>query len=192
MAHQSGPLLQAGWAPCLLPQSPDGNPAHPTPPRNGTWLPAAACPALAVPEAPALRGSAGCGDARLPPRCTPALAEAQAPGARQPTTLQRAGGEGGRRRSRLQKQDDGMLSWKRRKHHAHQEQGSLLRDPREPQGMGQSPLAAAAHCPNSTPPSAGVETATVTPALHQPYLRHPTLKRVLHPSWYHLHPCPHC
>lgn len=68
---------------------------HPTPQRSDTWLPAVACPALALPEAPVPQRSAGCSDARLPPRlphCPPILAEVQAPGAQQPTTLQQ--GEG--------------------------------------------------------------------------------------------------
>lgn len=70
---------------------------HPAPQRSGTWLPTVAHPALALPEAPAPGRSTVHGNAGLPqrlPRCPLVLAAAQAPGARQPTTLQQ--GEGRR------------------------------------------------------------------------------------------------
>lgn len=73
------------------------------------------------------RRSGGRGAARL--RVPRERAAAQAPGARQPTTLRQ--GEG-RDADTLREQDARTLSWERRKRHARQAHGSLLRSRAEP------------------------------------------------------------
>lgn len=164
-AHQSGPLFQDGWAPCPS-QSPDGNVPRPTPQRSGTWLPAAACPAPVPAEAAEERRPRRCGApcAALPRE----RAAAQAPGARQPTTLRQGEGSDA---DGLRQQRARTLSWERRKRHARQAHGSLLRDPRERPGARLSLRGAAKCC----------STALANTA---PF--HPTLHPAVHPVWYPL------